>query len=550
MLSRIRRSKKLLPLLALTWVWACIDETSTFFTITLDATRSNVDFIMRGDDLRMQLDVEMFVEVYGEGEVHIDSATVTTTVDGVAVVFDDPDVTTDDFPIVDEASFLVKKATFEIPSPIPDPSTFEAHCASSGRTVALDVSFYATQSDRTSSDEPPLFQSSFTLPLLPTTLATPSEVFGSPGVMRLPEQPSQVGASVASVSQSRDDNVLALIERSKPNAAAQVSGTYELFRADGDSIGASYGAYGSFFDRPRVAMRADGGTVLGARASEGAIDLVALDSEDNPQSFGSIAVDWAIDPEYSALRLASLGRSPNGMYAVIQSAFPILREDSALTPPAGKYYGSFLIELADDLVVLSAQALDRDLLSIERLEDGTTLQVSTELPPREAPAAFRVERLDLAGDLLWSHEEPALVYAPVVRPLTDGGVLFAYEDEAFRGRINVVRLSGEDGSEVWRYSALGTSPSVAARGDGGAILSFVGLEPAVEPLARAVPLLVELSPSGQVVRGAQIACGGLGTVIDAADGSTMLIGTFTERMDLGSRVTEVTPLDFVVSAVE
>ena len=201
--------------------------------------------------------------------------------------------------------------------------------------------------------------------------------------------------------------------------------------------------------------------------------------------------------------------------------------------------------------MLSATASDRDVLVLDTQLDGTTLLASTELPPRAEGTVLHVERTDATGAVLWSHDEPVLVYAVELRSLPDGGALIAYETQSPSGRVELLRLSGDDGSVVYRYAAVGSTPSVAAKEDGSAFFGFSGTDPAFEDLpSRLVPLVVELSPSGEPLRAAQIGCGGWGKVTNAADGSAVLLGGFAERMTLGNEFREVLPGQVTISGID
>ncbi|NUP07532.1 MAG: hypothetical protein HOW73_15900 [Polyangiaceae bacterium] len=532
---------------------SCIDEDSGFVSIFIDPAVSDVTFVERGDDLTMQIDASIFVETFDEGTVHIQSAKVTTNVDGVINVFDDPDVVTEDFPIVGiTTTFGPSGAIFEVPSPLADPESFEAHCVAANRLVTLDVQFYATQFDPGDGDAPPLIPASATMPLVPVSSAPGIDVFGSPALLEVPSQAGGGQAAKISIAPGADDDALVAMELWAGDVSNGIAGTYRVYRGDADSINILFDSASSFVTMPEVAPLPEGRIAMGGRASTYVVDVLTLDPEGGGQSYASIYANQLASPEYEALNLAALGRSPNGVYAAVQSAYPIIRNDEGdeVAPPSDKYYGSFLVELSDDLVQLDVKAMERDIVAIDTLDDGTTLVASTDLPPRTAQPTLRIERLDVTGTPLWTHDEMVLVYDPAIRPLPDGGVLVAYEEAQPGGRIEVLRLSGEDGSIVYQFAATGSAPSVAARPDGGAFVTFLGTIPGFDLPTRFVPLLLELSPTGEVVRAAQVACGGRGLVVDTPAGTTMLAGTFIERMTLGGRVDEVPAGEMTVSAVE
>jgi hypothetical protein len=203
----------------------------------------------------------------------------------------------------------------------------------------------------------------------------------------------------------------------------------------------------------------------------------------------------------------------------------------------------------EEMQPTSVTVLDREVRSWDVLDDGTILSISAALPPTDDDTVL-VERRASDGSVLWSYAvtSPDILR---VRALADGGVLAAY-DAPYAGGVSEVvflRLSS-DGSTVWEWRATGSGASIAARDEGGALVTFFGLQPSLDFGPRHAPLLVELSPEGAVVRAAPLACRGSGSVIDAADGSTILVGGYDERLTLGDVLHDIPEWQLIVAEVK
>ncbi|MBK6519352.1 MAG: hypothetical protein IPG04_35745 [Polyangiaceae bacterium] len=536
----------LLPLLSI--ASACVDDSYGYASGFLDTTQTAVTFTLRGDDPVMRIDALIFIDAYGEGEIQIDSAKVTALVDGETTVYENPEIESEDFPLAaSDFESSLARLVLEVPSPVTDSDTFDGFCRVTARTVTLDINFYAPQNDNGTGD-PPLFTATGTLPLVPGGTPPAIDTFASSGPMKIPSQFLGIEQKLRLEPLAADEAML-IVQSSTPDVGNFIAGSYTFYLADSDSVGAFTTDGGNFFQMPRVSPKPDGGTLIGGRGGLQVVNLVSVDASGIPQLYGYLEVDASAAPEYEALSVAAIGRSETGHTLAVQSAYPLLGPEGAVAPLGDKYYGSFLVEVGPDLTVSSVEARDRDVVFIERFEDGSRLIATTDLPPREASPTLRIERFDPAGDPVFSHEEPALVFEPVIRPLSDGGVLFAYEEEQPGGRVEVVRLAA-DGSEVFRWVGVGFDPSVAAKPDGGAYVTMVGSVPGIDAPARSLPLLLELSAEGEVTRGAQLACGGSASITSTPDGTALLAGAFLENMTIGGTVMSSVPGDIIVAPVE
>lgn len=531
---------------------SCIEERGNAISAFFDATTTSIAFAERGDDLVMRVKANLQVSTFGDGTVLIDSATVVANVDGQEVVFDDPDVETEDFPLVDQIDFALAGVTLQVPSPIFDVDTLEASCVANGRTLDVTVRLYATQNDRRASDQPPLTTSLITLPLVTTKEPPAPAIFGTTGTFKLPTV--GLAAPIPLVVPGSDDDILFVIESRAGNASAFAPGLYQIYRADRDSAQSIRQSDQDFFEVPRILATEEGGAVLGGRngsTQEVGVLLIKLDDNDVATSTRVISADISGSNNADAMRLAGLFRSPNGYRALIQSSYPLLGPEGPVSPPPERLYGSFIVEVDEGLALLSVQPSDRDVTHLERRPDGTTLRVSTELPPRYTAPTLRVELLDIAGEPLWTHDEAALTFQPVVRTTADGGVLLAYEPDQPGGTVSFVKLNGEDGSVELVFGSPGGEPSAAVLPNGNALLTFVGTSPQLENVPpRSVPVLVEISPTGELVRSAQLACGGWAQLVNAADGRPTFVGAFQERFTLGESVIDVTEGELTIADVE
>lgn len=540
----------LLPLVAL--ATSCVDERGNNVSAFFNAQTTSIAFAQSGDDVVMRVKANLQVSAFGEGTILIDSAAMVANVGGESVVFDDPDVETEDFPLVNDDDFIEADFTLQVPSPIFDIDTLEASCIANGRTLDVTVRLYASQNDRRNADEPPLTTSLITLPLVTSKQPPAPNVFGTSGTLTLPTM--GLAAPIPLVVPGSDDDILFVIENAPASLSSFIPGRYELYRADRDSAQSIRSSSEDFFEIPHIVSTQAGGAILGGRnatSTEKGVLLLGFDAEDVATTSGTITADDSVDPDVDALRLAGLFRSANGYTALIQSAYPIFGPDGAVPPEPDKYYGSFVVEIDEGLTVLSVASGDRDITHLELLPDGTSIRVSTELPPRTRAPTLRIERLDIVGSPIWTHEESTVTFQPIVRPMPDGGVLIAYEPDQPGGVVSFLKLNGEDGAVEFVFGSPGAEPSAAALPNGGAILTFVGTSPQLEnvPL-RSVPVLVEIGPRGEIVRSSQLACGGWAQLANAADGRPMFVGAFQERLTLGEAVVEITEGELTIADVQ
>lgn len=547
-MKRASLGSTLLPLVVL--ASSCIDERGNNVSAFFNAQTTSIAFAQSGDDVVMRVKANLQVSSFGDGTILIDSAAMVATVGAQTVVFDDPNVETEDFPLIDEIDFIEAGVTLEVPSPIFDLDTLEASCVANGRTLDVTVRLYATQNDRREADEPPLTTTLITLPLVTTKQPPPPNVFGTTGALTLPT--IGLAAPIPLVVPGSDDDILFVTELAPATPGSFSGGVYQVYRADRDSAQGITQSNGELFQIPRIVSTADGGLILGGRGNAGqpVVLLFGFDDEDVATTAGTIEVDSVVGADVDALQLAGLFRSANGYVALIESSYPLMGPEGAVAPEPDKLYGSFVVEIDEGLTVLSVRSADRDITHLQLLPDGTSLRVSTDLPPRSASPTLRIERLDIVGDPIWTHEENALTFQPVVRATSDGGAVIAYEPDQ-GGVVTFLKLNGEDGTVDFLFGSPGAEPSAAVLPDGGAILTFVGTSPQLENVPpRSVPVLVEMGPRGELVRSAQLACGGWAQLANAADGRPMFVGAFQERFTLGDAITDVTEGELTIADVE
>lgn len=481
-----------------------------------------------GEEPNLSLTVDVEQELSGQGTVLLDSVTATVTKGGVQTTFDDPDVSENHPVDLGERFQGSYRFRLTIDNPIPDWDRLEGSCARAGRTITVDATFYSDRNDQSQADDPPLFLLSTTVPLVSPIFPEPSNAFAMSSTWQLGITDAGVIGDVYEVSTGASEGVL---------ISALTADGWSVYRqAEGASDAIVYQGF-DFEERPAATDLSDATSVYGGRTYGGPLPGLRIQS-------GLQALDLALqapaqDPEYPSAHLAGLSPSANGVYAIVQTSFAVPDgEGGALSPPVDKYYGSFLLELAPDMSITSVEASDRDLLFVAADADGSVLRVSGELPPRTGGIGVRVERRDSTGQVVWSHDEPANTFHASARSLPDGGAIVAFASELPSGSIVVLRLDAS-GAPVYRYTALGRDPSIAAGDDGSALVAFSGVEPSLPELpSRQVPLLVELSAAGVPVGGQQLACDGRGVIARTPGGRRVLAAELDELADLGGAISE------------
>lgn len=534
-------------LAALTAVVACVETRRGSVDVFLDPQRTSLSFEVKDGELMMQINATMVADASADGAIIIDRATVVATVGGEQIVFEDPQVVSEDFPLEGELSSHVVRASFTVPSPITDVDQLESRCAATARSVRLTVDFYSTLLGRGAGSA---LDSTIKLPLVPANDPLPPDVFGSHAILAIESQ----GFSIAlpRITRGAGDDVFVTIEDTEGSAGAFIAGAYRVFRADPDGVALRHSLHSEFSEMPRTIAGNGGGTVIAGRSAiaSGEIGLLRFDeSAEWLASSGIRLVAGQQALEYEALRLAYLGPSPTGSYVVVQSAFLLEGPAGPVAPFEDKAYGSFLFEVGDDLSIESATSLDRDLLFIESTPEGHTLLATSPLYPLTEDPTFAIERRDAAGVTVWSYEQPAEVFEAVVRPTEEGGAIAVFEDQSTAGTFDVIAI-GPDGSLRYRFTIEGSAPSIAINDAGLAVVTFVGTVPGFDLPTRAVPLLVELSDEGVPLRAAQVACGGAGVVGNDATDGVMFVGTFDERFTIGDTIVPSGGSNFLLSAVE
>ena len=259
-----------------------------------------------------------------------------------------------------------------------------------------------------------------------------------------------------------------------------------------------------------------------------------------------------VPPEYNALRVQGIYPSWDGeeVEAILQSAFVLLRPDgSELSPPPDKYYGTATLRLTKSGEVVSLEPSARDVLSILNNARGS-VRVTAELPPVSEPS-LRIDSYDDQEVLRYSHSEPVRTTSVSMAEAADGTLVIAYVDAFFAKVVRVLILAG-NGQVLGRYSASGESPSVGILPNGNVALVFVGGSEGL-PLGigpqRAVPLLVELGRDGQVIRGQQLACGGV-ALLNTVNEEAILTALFREFATLGEAVLVTADGALVAGTVE
>ncbi len=514
---------------------SCIDDGLGYLFADFNPLATRASFIESEDGLRLQIELETFID--SDGEVLLDSALVVVNHDDVSTSVPDPDIETQGFPIHLSGQPSI---TLDLPSPISDITSFDAFCDVNGRSADVTLRFFATSIDPDPSQPPPVTEIVTSVPLALPGAPAPTNVFGASSVATLGTSGSPV---VRNVVAGPNGSILFIV--SSGDSQLSVTG-YQATAESQDSID-SMGLFGYPWlasADPAVLYLAgvgDSGGMRFIRRSDDEVSEFALQHE-------------ATEPEFEVFNVVALQPTATGVRAAILSSFPltdpVIIDPAEGTPPADKYYGSFIVEATYDGLFepTSVVQTDREIAAWVPIADGT-LEVTSELPPRSPDAALRIERLDTNGAVVWTHDEPVVGHDVDADALPDGTVLVTYELAS--GVVEVLRLSGVDGSELARASFAGTHPTVAAYGAEGVLLSFSGRatqEGVVAP-ARPVPLLLELDASMTVVRGAQLACSGSADLQRATDGSLQLVGAFGQRFTLGEEVTDVSPGSLILTKI-
>jgi hypothetical protein len=479
-----------------------------------------------GDDELLRLTMAVFPE---DEITYLDSAVVVLDTPAGEKTISDPEILANSFPVILTAnSFEPEQVALRVPSPFLSPPAFDEHCSLSGYAAEVSLSFYSPNADKNGAAEPPLGTSVVRTPLRRTDAPTPPRVFASLG---LNQGPAVNGADptlkVLSIPPAQTRAAFATYDS---------AGSFNVYLADRSSL--VQGLAMSFVagePAPAVAL-SDTGYYLGV--TEQLTPALHVSAQDENSTEWTVAIPTdGVAPEYSALRVQGIYPTWDGaeVEAVLQSAYVLLHPDgTVLSPPAGKYYGAATLRLTRAGEVLSLEQTTRDVLAVVNHAQGS-IRVTTELPP-VSEGSLQIDSYDSEKSLLFSHSEPVRA-AKLSIARADDALAIAYVDTFFTKVVRVLILS-EGGEVLGRFSASGESPSVALLPNGNVALTFVGgsdgLPAGIGP-QRAVPLLIELSRVGQVIRGQQLACGGVAQLSTLAE-DTILTGLFSEFATLGETV--------------
>ncbi|NUP07392.1 MAG: hypothetical protein HOW73_15185 [Polyangiaceae bacterium] len=517
-------------LLSLGAVVACDERSAVDPELVLQPSRSTVQTVQIADEDRLAIDAQMRLLVDEGSEVSIESATVVLSTDVGNTTLEDPLVSSEDLPFEGGALWSDLSARLEVPAPVWG-HDFLRGCRMGSVKIGLQLRIERGDSPART------VQSSMELPLHAASIAP--NVFSSSGIIQSDDAVAPE-TSIELVPTPTGEVLVSL----------RTAGGARLYRADQDALSLVVDDF-SWLDqaRLRITPSASGDAIVGGRTGPFSVALHRFNGAG--AQVGSGTIETAHFPAVEEkLELAALSRAHSGFFGVVRSAAPLVVGGVEHAAPTDKEYGSFLVQLDETLTPVAVTPLERDVRSWEVLEDGTILSTSTALPPSD-DSSLEIQRLTAGGEILWTYHLLDAPHTLVVRPLADGGVLAAYQEPSNRvgyGDVTFVRLAGSDGTAMWSHHAFGTAPSIAVRGDGGAVLGLLGSDPSLDLGNHDAALLVELSPEGQVLRGAPIACGGAGAVVDMADGSTLLVGAFEQQMTLGETIRE-THQQLVVSGV-
>ncbi len=516
-----------------------------------------------------------------ETEGYLDGVTVVVNEQGTATPIEAPKLSATGFPLRSNGGFT-GTITLEMPSPFTDLDTFDAYCSSRGRTVDLSVQVYVPALDGDPDEPPPFVTASVTAPIVETTKPPAPAVFvGSPstsGSSGSDEAPrpleiaaapdgavvfalQELGVNLQPEPDPYCDPDFECCDCGPPEPKPKVGPPeFSVFEAHDGGVSV-VSAAASLGEAPRLATNPGGDLVYAGRSHGEPAVIVRAQVDGGPWEAQIEPASFAA-PSSGVVHAAAVSLGAAALYVALQTSVtmdgavdPMTSDPEPLSPPEGKYYGSLLYQF-DPLTgaLLSAVVSPRDILAMAELADGR-LVVTGELPPRNEDAMLRVERLDATGAVAWTYEEPIVSYRVSVSPVADGGFVVTTEDRGVADGVVLLRLAA-DGSVVYRLRALGVGVSAAARPDGSALWTFTGslaglAAPAGAPLpARPVPLLVEVSPAGQIVRAAQLGCAGWSAVGRSAAGEILLLGSFADWFTVGSEIREATREMIFVSRLE
>ena len=494
-----------------------------------------------GDDELLRLTMAVFPD---EEITYVDSAVVVIDTPTSEEVIADPEILTESFPIVLTSSSIdLQELALRVPSPFLSPPAFDEHCSLNGFAAEVSVRFYSPDADRNGAAQPPLGTTVVQTPLRRPGSPEPSRVFGSYGLNQ--------GPAVSGSDATLELIPVAPTQTKAAFATYDGAGVFNVYTADRASL--SQGLNMSFAagtEPPRIAL-SDAGYYLGV--IEMLTPALHISAQDESSTAWTVAIPTdGVPPEYNALRVQGTYPSWDGeeVEAILQSAFVLLRPDgSELSPPTDKYYGTATLQLTKDGEVVSLEPSARDVLTILNNARGS-VRVTAELPPASEPS-LRIDSYDDQKVLRYSHSEPVRTTSVSVAEAADGTLVIAYVD-AFFAKVVRVLILAESGQVISRYSTSGESPSVGILPNGNAALVFVGgsegLPPRVGP-QRAVPLLVELGRDGQVIRGQQLACGGV-ALLNTVNEEAILTGLFREFATLGEAVLVTADGALVAGTVE
>ncbi|MFO0554937.1 MAG: hypothetical protein U0271_41555 [Polyangiaceae bacterium] len=491
-----------------------------------------------------------------EQTVYLDSGSIQIQTPEGELSFDDVEVS-GDFPIDVRGFFLQTLVNIEVPSPFDDFDRFDAYCNENGRSVDISLKFYSPEYDPDPGVAPPLVEVVGSTFLARAGEPEPPRIFDSQfGLASI--VPGTTGSATTGKLRGDDDGAAFFVvpiemqdfeggfeEFSGPTTGTPYASTswFKYYSADRDSISYQGESNGLYSDLPAIASIPDMGLVVAGPTFD--VPPAVLVSTNTGGASLTFPTTSNTAPEFSALHVADIlpgaTHGAPGFRVVVQSAYELDLAGTPYTPPEGKYFGTVIVGVDQTYQIVSVEPLDRDLVELVDLADGGQLVATTDLPPLESAATLKIERFDSAGTSLWVYSLPTSARVRSLRPTADGGAIVALEDSAFH-QVDVRRVSGADGSEIFHFVATGVSPSAAVGLDDSTFVSFNGAlldAPAAsvptELPPRQAPLLVELSPTGEIQRAAQVACSGSASLLDVSTGDVLVVGTYVGHASVGER---------------